>query len=175
MWSRGQASCLLTGNPHPPYHVRWVWETDRSHWNNALKFTVIDKTAISIQTQRSQRESSSKTVERWTLSNLTIDSPWVNPLWGTQLTSRVPSESEQSAAIHHLKAQGQSSTGPQTCDQLSHTTALTVQRQSHWQRAPGSGSWIHNLQNMFEQVFSVYSAHIYNILSWYRDRDSRCL
>lgn len=65
---------------------------------------------------------------RWTLNKLGVDSLWVSPLWGTQHTSRVPSESEQSAAFHHLKAQGQSSTGPQTCDQLSHTTTVTVPR-----------------------------------------------
>lgn len=68
--------------------------------------------------------------ERWTLNKLGIDSPWVSPLWGTQRTSRVPSESEQSAAIHHLKAQGQSSTGPQTCDQRPRTTTVTVLRLS---------------------------------------------
>lgn len=35
---------------------------------------------------------------------------------------RAASESEQSAAIHHLQAPSQASTGPQPCDRTSHTT-----------------------------------------------------
>lgn len=106
--------------------------------------------------QRSQTESSNKTAKRWTLNELGGGSLWVSPLWGTQHTSWVPSESVQSAAIHLLKAQGQSSTGPQTCDLLSHTAAVRVLLPSHHSVRRTDGHIPPMESDLFEWDLSFY-------------------
>ena len=106
-----------------------LWDTAGEQCRNIHSHE--KKATVSITTQRQLKgvkQSSSKRAERRTLNQLDVCSLWVSPLWGAQHTTHIPSESEQSAAVHHLKARGQSSTGPQTCDQLSHTTPVTVRR-----------------------------------------------
>lgn len=151
----------------------------KKKWYNTWKIHSHKKRLLSPskhRQQRSQTESSSKTAKRWTLNKLGVDSLWVSPLWGTQHTSWVPSESEQSAAIHHLKAQGQSSTGPQTCDQLSHTTIITISpvRAKDWDIDSELSYflWLHNGKCLNKLSHFIYTD---DTLLWHRNRCVRCL